>query len=276
MYLHSLKNLKSLNSALLTAAFVLSTAMSPAGAAIIHSDTTSLSGAEASEQARVILDKASLLAFQGASAVQKLQSLSVDPATSAILKDYMASMIYIPQAMALPTDAEALDDETLVRPEQYKDGPMEDEPVDARALEFGDSPSLSKVLKFLKPVQNAFITSPFGFRWGRPHQGIDMAAPVGTPIVSAENGKVVFSGWKQGYGQFVAVDHGQGFETHYAHCSKVLVKVGQTVKKGQLIAKVGNTGRSTGPHLHFEVVAHGVHQNPAKFLNGKLTVGHAN
>lgn len=275
MLLHSLKNLKTFSCMVLTAALTLTTSINTAEANIIHSEVVGISGAKI-DQARLILDRASYLAFQGASAVQKLQSLSVTPSTSAILKDYMASMIYIPQAMALPSDADILEEETMVHPGQYKDGPMEDEPVDAHALEFGDSPSLdNKVLKFLKPVQNAFISSPFGFRWGRPHQGIDMAAPSGTPIVAAEGGKVVFSGWKQGYGSFVALDHGYGYVTHYAHCSKILVKVGDKVKKGQLIAKVGNTGRSTGPHLHFEVVAKGVHQNPSKFIDNKLTVGQA-
>lgn len=234
-------------------------------------------------ETREILDRASFIAFEGASAVQKLQTLSVDNATSEMLKNYMASMIYIPQAMALPSDADALDEpwmasasgatneDGMVVPNLNDDG---DEPVDAKGMEI-DTPATRAAktfMKLLKPVQNAMITSPFGFRWGRPHQGIDMAAPVGTPIMSAEYGKVVYSGWKQGYGNFVAVDHGHGYETHYAHCSKVLVHIGQTVKKGQLIAKVGNTGHSTGPHLHFEVVAHGIHRNPAKFLNQTLTV----
>lgn len=224
------------------------------------------------EETRIILDKASSIAQQGALAVQRLQSISVDDMTSQLVKDYMASMVYIPQAVTLPSDRQVVDeswDESMVDPRSYKNG--DDEPVDAKALDLSDNIS-NKVLKFLRPVQNAFISSPFGLRWGRPHQGIDMAAPTGTPIVSAEAGKVIYSGWKQGYGNFVAVDHGHGFETHYAHCSKMLVHVGQSVKKGQLIAKVGNTGRSTGPHLHFEVVANGIHQNPTKYLNNTLTV----
>ncbi|MCE3236163.1 MAG: family metallopeptidase [Vampirovibrio sp.] len=233
-------------------------------------------------ETREILDRASFIAFEGASAVQKLQTLSVDNATSEMLKNYMASMIYIPQAMALPTDAEALDEPWMASASgtTNEDGMVVphlddgDEPVDAKGMEI-DTPATRAAktfMKLLKPVQNAMITSPFGFRWGRPHQGIDMAAPVGTPIMSAEQGKVVYSGWKQGYGNFVAIDHGHGYTTHYAHCSKVLVHSGQAVKKGQLIAKVGNTGHSTGPHLHFEVVANGIHRNPAKFLNQTLTV----
>lgn len=233
-------------------------------------------------ETREILDRASFIAFEGASAVQKLQTLSVDNATSEMLKNYMASMIYIPKAMALPSDADAMDEPWMasVTGNSPLDGMVvphlddEDEPVDAKGMEI-DSPATRAAKTFmqlLKPVQNAMITSPFGFRWGRPHQGIDMAAPVGTPIMSAENGKVVYSGWKQGYGNFIAVDHGHGYETHYAHCSKVLVRIGQSVKKGQTIAKVGTTGHSTGPHLHFEVIANGIHRNPTKFLNHTLTV----
>jgi murein DD-endopeptidase MepM/ murein hydrolase activator NlpD len=191
----------------------------------------------------------------------------------------MASMIYIPQAMALPSDADALDEPWLASTSgTTSDGMVvpnldddDSEPTNSKDM---DTPGKAahNFLKLLKPVQNAIITSPFGSRWGRAHQGIDMGAPTGTPIISAEYGTVVYSGWKQGYGNFVAVNHGHGYETHYAHCSKVLVHVGQHVKKGQLIAKVGSTGHSTGPHLHFEVVANGVHRNPAKFINQTLTV----
>jgi murein DD-endopeptidase MepM/ murein hydrolase activator NlpD len=232
-------------------------------------------------ETRDILDRASFIVFEGATAVQKLQTLSVDNATSEMLKNYMASMIYIPQAMALPSDAEALDEpwmastsgttsDGMVVPNMNDD---DSEPADAKGMEI-DTPNTAQhnFLRLLKPVQNALITSPFGFRWGRPHQGIDMAAPTGTAILSAEHGTVVYSGWKQGYGNFVAISHGYGYETHYAHCSKILVHVGQRVNKGQLIARVGSTGHSTGPHLHFEVVANGIHRNPAKFINQTLTV----
>lgn len=235
---------------------------------------------QSTTEVRQLLDKASLIAFEGASAAQKIQTQSVDHHTTEILKNYMASMVYVPRATSLPSDNSALDEPWLASTSGTSDGMVvpsldaeNDEPIDAKEIEI-DIPSTSgKVfLKLLKPIPTALISSPFGFRWGRPHQGIDMAAPVGTPIVSAETGKVIFSGWKQGYGNFVAVNHGHGYETHYAHCSKVIVHAGQTVRKGQVIAKVGNTGHSTGPHLHFEVIASGVHRNPAKFLNQTLTV----
>lgn len=112
------------------------------------------------------------------------------------------------------------------------------------------------------PLAHAYISSPFGLRWGRPHQGIDLAALPGTPIYASSAGTVIHSGWEAGYGKSVVIDHGHGIETRYAHCSKLLVSEGSKVSRGQLIAQVGSTGHSTGPHLHFEVIVHGVHRNP--------------
>ena len=87
----------------------------------------------------------------------------------------------------------------------------------------------------------------------RFHEGMDFSAPVGTEIFATGNGTVTYSGWRQGYGETVEIDHGFHYVTLYAHCSKRLVRVGQKVKRGEVIAKVGNTGKSTGPHLHYEV-----------------------
>ncbi|GAB4276714.1 MAG: hypothetical protein Kow0029_18940 [Candidatus Rifleibacteriota bacterium] len=98
------------------------------------------------------------------------------------------------------------------------------------------------------------------------HAGIDIVARKGTPIMAAMAGKVVFSGWKRGYGLVVIIDHGDGFETVYAHCSRSLVKTGQVVNTGQRIAKVGNTGVATGAHLHFEVRRNGNVRNPFRYL----------
>ncbi len=106
-----------------------------------------------------------------------------------------------------------------------------------------------------------------GSRWssGR-HTGLDIAAPTGTAIYAADSGKVSFSGWKGSYGYLVIINHGNGYETYYGHCSKLLVRVGETVSKGDLIAKVGNTGNSTGSHCHFEVRYNGVTKNPENYL----------
>ena len=97
------------------------------------------------------------------------------------------------------------------------------------------------------------ITSMYGWRRGRHHDGIDIAARMGKPIVAAANGTVIFSGWRSGYGRMVVIQHNRWLKTVYGHTSRNYVRKGETVKQGQVIALVGSTGRSTGPHLHFEV-----------------------
>lgn len=101
------------------------------------------------------------------------------------------------------------------------------------------------------------------------HTGIDISAGRGTSIVAANNGTVMMAGWQNGYGYTVVLDHGGGITTLYAHCSKILVSKGQSVKAGQTIAKVGSTGMSTGPHLHFEVRKNGSTTNPLKYVSNK-------
>ncbi len=124
-----------------------------------------------------------------------------------------------------------------------------------------------------RPVDGP-VGSGFGFRMdpisGRAalHSGLDFPADIGTRIHAAAGGVVVASEWHAAYGHVVEIDHGNGLVTRYAHCSKVMVEAGALVKRGQLIAEVGNSGRSTGPHLHFEVLLEGVPQDPAQFLAG--------
>jgi len=110
------------------------------------------------------------------------------------------------------------------------------------------------------------LTSRFGKRWGHNHTGIDLGGKIGDPIYASDGGKVIFAGWSEGYGKLVKIDHENGYVTYYGHCSSILVKEGDRVAKGELIAKVGNTGRSTGPHLHFEVRKKGVPQNPLNYI----------
>lgn len=110
------------------------------------------------------------------------------------------------------------------------------------------------------------LTSRFGSRWGRMHTGIDIAAKIGTPIHAADGGKVVFSGTNGNYGKLIIIDHGGGMETYYAHNSKNLVSKGDKVHKGQKIGEVGNTGRTTGAHVHFEVRKNGKPVNPLSYV----------
>ena len=118
---------------------------------------------------------------------------------------------------------------------------------------------------FSNPTRGT-LTSRFGSRWGRMHEGIDIAAKIGTPVNAADGGKVIFSGTSGAYGKLVKIDHGGGFVTYYAHNSKLLVSKGDKVFKGQKIAESGNTGRSTGPHLHFEVRKNGKPVNPLSYV----------
>ena len=110
------------------------------------------------------------------------------------------------------------------------------------------------------------VTSGYGWRWGRMHEGIDIAAPTGTPIVAAAGGVVIYSGWMSGYGNLVVVDHGGGVATAYAHMSSIAAGNGQQVGQGQLLGYVGCTGHCYGSHLHFEVRVNGQAVDPLRYL----------
>ena len=116
------------------------------------------------------------------------------------------------------------------------------------------------------PLKNYRISSKFGARWGRNHNGLDMAASTGTKIYASDGGTVTYAGYKGTFGYLVIINHGGNYESYYAHCSKLLVKKGDKVFQGQNIALVGNTGRSTGPHLHFEIRYLGNPKNPLNYL----------
>lgn len=129
---------------------------------------------------------------------------------------------------------------------------------------------------FVSPLADGWrdkVTSEFGYRsnptgaGSEGHTGLDMGVPLGTEVRAVKDGKVLFVRYKQtGYGYHVAIDHGGGLVTMYAHCSEILVTEGQTVSAGEVIARSGSTGRSTGPHLHLEVIQDGVPQNPRNYL----------
>ena len=121
---------------------------------------------------------------------------------------------------------------------------------------------------FMHPLNGAgTLTSNYGSRWGSFHRGLDIAAPAGTPIYAAASGTVTYSGYNQGgFGKLIIIDHNNGYQTYYAHCSSLYVQVGQKVSKGQNIAGVGSTGNSTGNHVHFELRSNGNPINPYDYV----------
>ena len=133
-----------------------------------------------------------------------------------------------------------------------------------------------KLMPTITPVEASWNASSFGWRidpiTGQQalHEGIDFIADVGTPVFAAAGGVVVFAEYHNQYGQMVEIDHGNDFITRYAHASRLLVKVGEVVRRGRKVAEVGSTGRSTGPHLHFEVRYKCVAQNPSRFLQASI------
>lgn len=129
-----------------------------------------------------------------------------------------------------------------------------------------DKPSTDPTGHYIVPT-NGHLSSHFGYRWGRLHAGIDLAAPVGTAIYAADGGTVTYAGYNSGgYGNLIKISHGNGVETRYGHCSSINVSVGDKVAQGQLIGKVGNTGRSYGNHCHFEIRINGEAVDPLKYL----------
>ena len=134
--------------------------------------------------------------------------------------------------------------------------------------QFGGSPTANPNVPSIWPTTGV-VTSPYGLRWGGTdfHPGIDIANDMGTPIVATADGIVEYAGWNAGgYGNMVDINHGNGLMTRYGHASQVVVTVGQYVKRGQLIAYMGSTGFSTGPHVHYEVHVSGQRVNPISYL----------
>jgi murein DD-endopeptidase MepM/ murein hydrolase activator NlpD len=131
----------------------------------------------------------------------------------------------------------------------------------------------AEVMPAGRPITRGWLSSYFGIRTdpfnGRRvhHKGVDFAGKMGSDVVSVAAGVVTYSGKRSGYGNLVEINHGNGYSTRYGHSSELLVKVGDTVKKGQKVAKMGTSGRSTGPHVHFEVLLNGRAVNPKKYIH---------
>lgn len=155
---------------------------------------------------------------------------------------------------------------------KLKEAALNQEELSQRLMEFfQDQKTLLASTPSIWPVKG-WVTSGFGMRkspfTGRKtmHAGIDIATRTGTPIAAPADGVVSFSGRKGSFGKVLVIDHGYGYNTFYGHCSSLKKKVGERVKRGDVIAYVGNTGRSTGPHLHYEVRVNGVPTNPTKYI----------
>lgn len=171
------------------------------------------------------------------------------------------------------------------RPNFYLDGPAGtqwDLWTPERKLPAAASEAAARVAdmvggRFIVPVATfKRLSSKFGYRvhpikgGRRMHKGLDFSAKTGTRILAADSGKVIWSGWKGGYGYCLQIDHQNGYTTTYGHCSKLVADVGDNVRRGEYVAEVGSTGHSTGPHLHFEVRKSGKPIDPAQFFKDKL------
>ena len=135
--------------------------------------------------------------------------------------------------------------------------------AEARVIEVGTAVPPT----FIKPINGGTLSSTFGARWGTVHKGIDWACSIGTAVMASCNGTVIQAGWMNGYGYCVTLKHSDGKCTRYGHLSEVLVSEGQSVSQSDVIALSGNTGNSTGPHVHFEIIEDGVQVNPFTYLN---------
>ena len=147
----------------------------------------------------------------------------------------------------------------------------------ARALESKDRIAHIPAIQPVSEKSLRQMASGYGYRrdpiygTAKFHEGMDFSAPPGTPVYATGRGRVVSAGWKSGYGNLIEIDHGYGYLTRYAHLSKISVRQGLEVSRGDLIGEVGNTGKSTGPHLHYEVRLNGTPQNPVNYYFMDLT-----
>jgi len=181
---------------------------------------------------------------------------------SDIAKTYQVSAQIIEEANELSQSSKIFAGQVLVVP-----GGKMPRVAKSTGSSSGSSKSATIGIGMVHPVNGGTrVTSYYGTRNGRMHNGIDFGVSTGTDVKAAASGVVTTSGWLGNYGKLVVIDHGQGVKTYYGHNSKLLVSVGDRVAQGQVIANSGNTGRSTGPHLHFEVRVNNKAQNPLNYI----------
>lgn len=200
-----------------------------------------------------------------------------------ITEDYEAEIQYVPNDDWYTTQKVTLQEPSagrrkVVAVTTYKNGQVQSREILKEEIYAEAVPKIvergTKIPPtYIKPIAGGRVSSNFGSRSAPTkgastnHKGVDWAVPIGTAVVASNAGTVTKAGWASGYGYAVYIRHADGRETRYAHLSKVLVKAGQTVSQGQRIALSGNTGRSTGPHLHFEIRISGTAVNPLKYLS---------
>lgn len=214
----------------------------------------------------------SYLAFDS----QKVADRSADPSQSRELAAVLLPESGTPRISSGPNFYTESPDKSTTRWDLFtpKSEKEEKKPAIAgNAAKDGRSVADAIRARFIIPVRSyKRFSSPFGYRkhplggGSKMHKGIDLSANRGTRILAADSGVVKFSGWKGGYGYCVIVDHQNGYETLYGHCSKLIADVGDNVTRGDLIGEVGSTGASTGNHLHFEVIKNGTAVNPVQYL----------
>lgn len=208
-----------------------------------------------------LLEGAVDLAFSSRQAIAGFYQRELNPSTASVITDG-TSLVNLPRAITKPDT------------QQFISKVFTGKEINAEGLGLSQAMTLN-MLSLQRPIKLSLLTSGFGWRHGRLHYGVDFASPVGTPVYAAESGQVVYSGWYHDYGQFIKISHGNGITTHYAHCQKMLVTVGQWVDRGQLIGTIGMTGRSTGAHLHFELAVDGIHINPENYLASESLMAQA-
>lgn len=191
-------------------------------------------------------------------------------------EDYELPVVYVQNDSMYTTYSNVITEgnkghRQVVAKVQYRDGVETDVEILAEKV---TTEAVARVVEvgtltpptYIRPLSGGRISSQYGYRWGRLHGGVDYACSTGTSVMASSSGVVVEAGWNGSYGYTILISHPDGKKTRYAHLSRVLVSYGQSVTQGQVIGLSGNTGFSTGPHLHFEIIVNGMRVNPLDYL----------